>query len=145
MKMLATPKALVTTLTLATLACAPAIYDAEARGRASDRRERRTDEISLDELRRVDVANARDAIRRLRPEYLRPARLSRSAVDPQFAPVVYQNGTYAGNLAILETISLAEVLGIRYLPPVVAQVEYGSLCRCGGGVILVRTGVARGR
>ena len=52
---------------------------------------------------------------------------------------VYVNGRYTGEADVLALISLTEVSEIQYVGAMAAKSQFGSQCRCDGGVILVRT------
>jgi hypothetical protein len=102
---------------------------------------RASDVIGGQELRATGVASTSDALHRLRPEFLRTTRVITGVpdADPMTAPSVYVNGKYAGELNALELIPLAVIEEIRFLRPSQAKDSWGAYCRCGGGVIHIRT------
>lgn len=99
---------------------------------------RRFDQIPMSELRAVQGATVADAVRQLRPEFLRTSPQRTIGGQPMM-PSVYLDGRPAGTLDVLHTIPLAPVTDIQYLPPITAKSMFGSYCACDGGVILVRT------
>lgn len=96
---------------------------------------RRSDRLGATDFKAVQGTSAADAVRELRPEFLMPHG---QPTAPSRASV-YVNGHYTGEADVLALISLAEVGEIRYLGAMAAKSQFGSQCRCGGGVILVRT------
>ena len=130
-------------VSLAVSACAPASY--QYRVVTEDVvdmtvRERRPDRIQSFELPAVTGATALDAVRQLRPEFLRsepPRTLHSDATTPS----VYLDARYAGGLEVLGTIPLTPVVEIQHLTSSAAKNVFGSYCKCDGGVILVRTRV----
>lgn len=96
-----------------------------------------SDRILPAEFKRVRGMSAADAVRELRPHFLR-AGTRYSAAGVAVAPTVYVNDQYIGGAETLEIIGLQMVLEIRHLDAVTAKSLYGSYCRCDGGVIHVR-------
>jgi hypothetical protein len=101
------------------------------------RRERPSDVILPAEIRAIQANTAADAVRQLRPEFLRSVPTSMFFKAP--APSVYLDGRYAGSLDVLSTIPVAPIVEIRYVTASAAKSAFGSYCACDGGVILVRT------
>lgn len=95
--------------------------------------------IMAGDLSKVQGVTALDAVRQLRPEFLRTTgrRVTTGAVTPP--PAVYENEKYAGAVDVLNLIPIAVVVEIRRLGPVEARTMFGPACSCEGGVILVRT------
>ena len=104
------------------------------------KQEWRADRISTGELRTVGGSTVLDAVRRLRPEFLRtaPPRTMHSEPAP---PSVFLNGRHVGGLEFLGTLGLTPVVEIRHLSAMDAKNEFGSYCKCDGGVIHIRTRV----
>ena len=102
------------------------------------RRGRPSDQILPSELRLVSGRTAADAVRQLRPEFLRVAP-TRTINGQPVLPSVYLDGRPAGGLDALGTIPLLPVVEIRYVTAVAAKSVFGSYCDCAGGVIVVRT------
>ncbi len=81
-----------------------------------------------------------EAIRRLRPEWLRASPAGRQSAEPGSASV-YARDSYVGGLEALRLIPTRAVEEMRYLTPTAARAWFGMLCRCAGGVIVVTTRV----
>lgn len=79
-----------------------------------------------------------DAVRQLRPDWLRPNRTPGKAAE-LVRPSVYIDGVYAGSPDELRLVPLATALDLRFLPPSAAWDQFGAARRCEGGVILVVT------
>jgi hypothetical protein len=108
--------------------------DAQLRSRAS--------RLTALELTKTGERTTLEAIRRTRPEFLRPSDRA-TIFDRATLPSVYLNATYAGDIDALNTIPLDVVREILFLHPGEAQSRFGDHCPCGGGVILVRTSLLR--
>jgi hypothetical protein len=78
-----------------------------------------------------------EALRRLRPAWLRVSPSQRGISEPARASV-YTDDNYSGELDVLRNIPASVAIDVRYLPPVEARNRFGPGCRCAGGVILVR-------
>jgi hypothetical protein len=84
-------------------------------------------EISIDE-----------ALRQIRPEWLRVNPASRPTPEPARASV-YVDDLYVGELDALRLIPVSAVTDLRFLAPSVARDRLGPGCHCSAGVILVMT------
>lgn len=93
-------------------ACAPG---GQTEGRSSGDRDR----ISAAELQQVEVTNLYEAIRRLRPRWLR----SRSGGG---APVVFIDNVRAGDITMLEQLYLTTVREVRFISPADATTRWGT-------------------
>lgn len=84
--------------------------------------------LTADEIAKTSAANAYDAVRMRRPEFLMPrARRSPNATTrPAARPVVYVNEVYHGDVESLGDILIRDVKEIRYLDPEEATLMYGS-------------------
>jgi hypothetical protein len=133
--------ALIATLTTA-CASTSSHYDPNASqqrtGLEPPRRERGSDQILASELATFRGTTLAEAIRQLRPEFLRTSP-TRTITGKPALPTVYLDGRPAGGLDVLGTIPLAPVVEIRFVTAMAAKSVYGSYCACDGGVILVRT------
>lgn len=89
------------------------------------------DVITREQIAALDVTYAIDAVRRLRPSWLR----SRGGIDEE--PVVYVDAARRGGTRALATISVEIVEDIRYLSGPDATTRLGTGHR--GGAIMVRT------
>jgi hypothetical protein len=90
------------------------------------------------DLLSVHGESAADAVRQLRPDWLRPNRAPGRAAE-LVRPSVYIDGAYAGSPDELRLVPLATALDLQFLPPSAAWDQFGAACRCEGGVILVVT------
>jgi hypothetical protein len=91
--------------------------------------------LSGDELRQVDVGNVYDALRRLRPQWLR-ARGSASMVTPRATePIVYVSGIRRGELRTLQNVNLDTVSRVEFIDSRDATTRFGT--GHSGGVIWV--------
>ena len=99
----------------------------------------RSETLTADELMKADVQTTAEAVRRLRPEFLRTTQVVGVDGPSRAYPTVYLNGTYAGRVEALELIALGAVEEIRFFRPAQAKEQWGSYCQCAGGVISVRT------
>jgi hypothetical protein len=89
------------------------------------------------ELATTGALTTTDAIRRLRPQFLAGSTRQLSSGPPEVA--VYLNGMYNGELSTLITIPLSEVRRIVFMHPTEARSNYGLMCRCANGALLVST------
>ena len=98
----------------------------------------RSDVVVAAEIRSVETGqNALEALRRLRPEFLK--RGPTVPEDPEAGfPAVYVDGIRLGGPETLRDIPTGSIKEIRFLKPGVAYEKYGRHHR--GGVIAVSTG-----
>jgi hypothetical protein len=80
--------------------------------------------ITRSELEAIPGSTALDAVRRLRPQFLR-ARRSEVGREALVLPAVYIDGVRVGDLELLETIHLRSVLEIQYFSPTEANMRWG--------------------
>ena len=99
---------------------------------------RPSDRILSSELRAVEANTAAEAIRQLRPEFLRTVPSQQVGVRAA-TPAVYVDNRLAGGLEVLAGIPLGFVSEIRRFSPLSAKTTFGSYCECQGGVIVVTT------
>ncbi len=92
--------------------------------------------ITSSELSSVGVPSLEQAIRRLRPEFLRERNQS-SQLLVNATPDVYIDDRYYGELGSLAMIPLREVREVRLISAVESTVRYGR--SHAGGTIMVRT------
>jgi hypothetical protein len=96
--------------------------------------------LTAADLLTANVTSTPEAVRRLRPEFLRPVLLpTPDAGTARVYPSVYLNGVYAGGIEALETVPLTVVQEIRFVRAQQAKGWWGSYCPCNAGVIAVRT------
>lgn len=91
--------------------------------------------LSGEELRQTGVANLWDALRRLRPQWLR-ARASGSLISPAAQePVVFLHGVEYGPLRSLQQMNIDQVRRVEWVDGRTATTRFGT--GHGGGVIMV--------
>lgn len=91
--------------------------------------------LSGDALRETAAANVWDALRQLRPQWLR-ARAAASLIPPEAAePIVYLHGIRHGPLRTLQRMNIDQVRRVEFLDGPTATTRFGT--GHGGGVILV--------
>ena len=106
---------------------------------ATDRGETGAARIVPADLHRVRGTTALEAIRELRPDFLRISLRKMNESNASPAVSVYENGRYIGGVEMLSGIPLGMLVEIRRIEQVEAMILFGSKCPCDGGVILVRT------
>lgn len=126
-----------------TSGCGPAIAASEGslyeqRAVVPVGRQSSSDRLARQELAPLAGLSFEEALRRLRPEWMRPGPTTRQSAEPGVASV-YVNDAYVGGLDALRLIPLDAVTDARYLTPTAARSSFGMFCRCAGGVILVST------
>ncbi len=102
-----------------------------------------SDVITVNDLRSVGAANTAEAVRRLRPSFVRPSLVPGSLDGVLATPSVYVDGNYLGGLDALELVQIDEVSEIRFIRANPARNWWGGSCPCSVGVIHVRTTHAR--
>jgi outer membrane cobalamin receptor len=118
-------------------ASSPAASGATQQSASSSSRSRGSrDVITQEELAKVDVQNALDAVRRLRPSYLQThGGLSSSITQGPQDVVVYVDNTRMGGPGTLAQIPITDVKEIQYLNGPDATQRYGT--GHGSGAIIV--------
>ncbi|HSQ30846.1 MAG TPA: hypothetical protein VLN49_13400 [Gemmatimonadaceae bacterium] len=123
--------------------CAPAVVSSsgasfEQRQLTPVGRQSPSDRLARQDLASMTEMSLDDAVRRLRPEWLRVSPTDRQQAERGVASV-YANGSYVGGLEALRLIPVRAVEEMRYLMPTAARSWFGMLCPCTGGVIVVTT------
>jgi hypothetical protein len=90
-----------------------------AGGQSSGPRAGRRNVITAEELQAIEVSTAFEAVRRLRPTWLR----SRSGGGD---PVVFIDNVRAGDLNMLDQLYLTTVRELRYVSPADATTRWGT-------------------
>ena len=95
------------------------------------------DLLLAEEIERTSAASAYDAVRQLRPEWLR--RRGRSSIQNPGAEVlvIYLDGTRLGTVRTLGSIAVGSILEIRHLDATEATTRFGT--GHAGGALLIRT------
>lgn len=94
--------------------------------------------VARSELAPLQEASLEEALRQLRPEWLRVNPSSRQITEAARASV-YVNDVYAGELDALRLIPVSAVIDARFLAPSAARDQLGPGCRCAAGVIAIAT------
>jgi hypothetical protein len=99
------------------------------------------DRITPADLQSVPGGSTLDAVRRLRPEFLRPQpSVNRATNGKSLAePAVYVNGRFMGGIDELSMIPMNVIEEIRLMRLAQATDKWGDQCHCPGGVIHVTT------
>ena len=136
-------------LSVATLSaaagCAPAAVEShslslEQRQLAPVGRQSPSDRLVRQDFASMTELSLEEAVRRLRPEWVRASPSARQSAEPASASV-YARDSYVGGLEALRLIPIGAVEEMRYLTPTAARSWFGMFCRCAGGVIIVTTRV----
>src|SRR5262245_456509 len=88
----------------------------------------RANYLGATELRSVTATSTFDAVRKLRPEFIRPA--IRAPRGGRVEPAVYLDGVHQGDPEALASIPLAQIYEILMLPEVEARARFGLFCPC---------------
>ena len=135
--------ALVVAASLAPLACAGHGGGYESGASRPDAAAATTDGrrslLSFEDFMRFGLSQGTtllDAVRRLRPEFLKARNVASGTIRRQHAEV-YIERMRAGGLDVLRTIPIGHVESVRYISPMDALIRYGSLRNHQGGVIMV--------
>lgn len=91
--------------------------------------------LTRTEIDETGVQTAFDAIRQLRPRYLRGRAIVSVAYPWTSYPLVYVNGLFRGDLSSLRSILVHDIEEIRYIRPADATTRWGT--GHSGGVIHV--------
>lgn len=95
------------------------------------------DVLEASEITAANVTTAYEAVRQLRPEFLRSRGVQSIRSGSPEEPVVYVNGVRAGGLAALQRIMAMDVQLVRHVDARDATTRYGT--GHAGGVIEVTT------
>jgi hypothetical protein len=91
------------------------------------------DVLTAEDLQTVQDLSAYDAVRRLRPAWMR----ARGAGTARATPIVYVDGMRRGSLDELSSVRASEIQEIRYLSASEATTRFGT--NNTGGAIVVTT------
>lgn len=125
--------------------CAPAVAGSQRTSFEQLRlapvgRQSPSDRLARQDLASMTELSLDEAVRRLRPEWLRVSPSARQSAEQGLASV-YANDSYVGGLEALRLIPVGAVEEMRYLTPSAARSWFGMFCPCAGGAILVTTHV----
>ena len=118
-------------------ACATAPVSAGPRSRLTEARPSSATLTAADFERVPDASTALEAVRQLRPLFLRPRPAGFVARNQAPVLAVYINDMYAGNVDVLQTIPTNTIQSMRYLQRTEAMTFAGSQTR-GDGFTEVR-------
>ena len=93
--------------------------------------------ITADEIAKVNVQNAYEAVQKLRPAMFRQRQVATAMASASGELVVYVDNNRVGNVDALRQISASTVAAVRYFSASEAQLKWGS--GHPGGVIEVVT------
>ena len=91
--------------------------------------------ITASELLDVHASSAYDAVRQLRPQWLRPRGVRSLSSSEVVLPAVYMDNAAVGDLAVLQDIEIGDLAEIRYISGPDATTRWGT--GVSGGVIEV--------
>ena len=93
--------------------------------------------ISADELDRVTEISLYDAVRRLRPHFLRP-RSTHAVGRPALTPLMlYIDGQKMESVDYLHRLSPREVMEVRFFEPQVANTRFARYNNAAGAIAVV--------
>ncbi|GMR12821.1 MAG: hypothetical protein BMS9Abin29_1014 [Gemmatimonadota bacterium] len=104
----------------------------------SARRHRNPNLITEAELAEVAQQNVFDAIRQLRPAWLRVRGRGTVSIDRESTIPVYLDGVLRGSTLLLGRLRPSGVQEIRYLDPSTATIRYGSSHRDGAIMVTMK-------
>ena len=81
--------------------------------------------ITADEIAKSNATNAYEAIKRLRPEFLRTRGVTSTHSMQAPTPVVYVDGSLYGPLGALNSITASSIASIEYLSAMDATQRFG--------------------
>ena len=92
-------------------------------------------DLTGEEVRQSTAENLHDAIRQLRPRWLRPRGRASFTAPESTIPVVYANDIQYGSIDALYSIHVNDVTHVRYMSPADATTRFGT--GHAGGTIMV--------
>lgn len=93
--------------------------------------------ISADELQRVTEISLYDAVRRLRPHFLRP-RSAHAVGRPALTPLMlYIDGEKMESVDYLHRLSPREVMEVRFYEPQIANTRFARYNNAAGAIAVV--------
>ena len=93
--------------------------------------------LTAEEIEPLNQFSAWDAVRRLRPMWMRPGGIRNSANPAGHYPHVFMDGSPYGDMEILRTIRVENLAELRFVGATDATIRYGGQFQ--GGVILLTT------
>ena len=128
------PRLLARTLTLASVvACGAGGAGSVGAGNSSSPTPTRSSASFLlsEDLRKTDALNLGDAIKRLRPQWLRRSNATQAnttglSTSPAEPFVVWIDQSRAGGIEVLDQVPLTSVRSVQYFSPSEAQARFGT-------------------
>jgi hypothetical protein len=93
--------------------------------------------LAAEEIEKLNVANAYEAIEKARPQYLRTRGKTTTKATTIERAIVFLDGVPYGVISSLRGINVAQITAIQFYPGGDAVTRFGS--QYGAGVIEVRT------
>ena len=84
------------------------------------------DELTGEEIRASTADNLYDAIRQMKPRWLRPRIPSSFSMPESVVPIVYVNNVQFGLIDALYSMHVNEVMHARYVSPADATTRFGT-------------------
>jgi hypothetical protein len=98
-----------------------------------------SDHVSAADLKQLGDLSLDQALRRLRPNFLRVNPSGRARLGSADFATIYIDNSYAGTPDMLRLVPIAAVEEVSYLTPSAAHDRFGAYCPCSAGVIVVNT------
>jgi hypothetical protein len=99
----------------------------------------KSDRVSGADLKSLGDLSLDQALRRLRPNFLRVNPTGRVGSESGAFATIYIDNSYAGAPDMLRLVPVASVEEVFYLTPSAAHDRFGAYCSCSAGVIVVST------
>jgi len=106
-------------------------------GSSSGKTRRDNNRVLAEELEPLLQYNVWDAVRQLRPMWMRPGGIRNSANPGGHSPHVFLDGSPYGEMEILRTLRVQNIGEMRFIDATDATTRYGGQFQ--GGVILLTT------
>ena len=106
--------------------------------RVSGSSERSTDGlpvITSEQLALTHATTTLESLRLIRPDFLRVS--PRAVLGRPVELSLFVDGSYSGDVSLLNLIPISQIRTIRFLHPTDAAGHFGSFCKCEGGVLAV--------
>lgn len=96
--------------------------------------------LTRSELMETNAPSVYDAVRRLRPRWLRPRGFTTTGTDASLLAdiPVYRDGVRAGGLEMLETMEITSVVEVHYISATDATTRWGTGHRSGAIEVITR-------
>lgn len=98
------------------------------------------DVITAEELARVREISLYDAVRRLRPHFLKSRAVTAFGKEPSAPLMLYVDGDKRDSIEDLRRISPGEVWEVRFYEPQIANTRFARYNNAGGAIAVVLKG-----